>query len=155
MLAIFLQVKVSVVNYAGDSFCWSYATDTFYGNYSSDNVCGIFAGFEVVLSVTGMLMDLSVTIMQVTVSVAIMQLEVSAAHMQVTFSATNMWYFLQCIMHMTVSSNNFIFRSLTASLHKIDQKTFKSVISGLHFTTFVNILPKLRYFASRNDIQIG
>ena len=86
-----------------------------------------------VLSVTGMLVDLSVTIMQVTISVAIMQLEVSAAHIQVTVSATNMWmtifivvmqsllqlclwYFLQCIMYMTVSSNNFIFRSLTDSL---------------------------------------
>ena len=26
-------------------------------------------------------------------------------------------------------------------------------MSGLHFTTFVNILPKLRYFEGRNDIQ--
>ena len=25
----------------------------------------------------------------------------------------------------------------------------------MHFTTFVNILPKLRYFEGRNDIQIG
>ena len=81
-------MKASVVNSAGDSFCWNYATDTFYG---SDNVCCIFAVFVVVLSVTGMLGDLSVTIMQVTVSVAIMQLEVSAAHMKVTVSAVNMW----------------------------------------------------------------
>ena len=57
-------MKVSVVNSAGDSFCWNYATDTFYGNYTSDNVCCIFAGFEVVRSVTCMLVDLSVTIMQ-------------------------------------------------------------------------------------------
>ena len=43
---------------------------------------------------------------------------------------------------MTVSSNNFVFLSLTDSLfHKIDQKTFKGIISGLHLTTFVNILP--------------
>ena len=91
---------------------------SFYGNYASDNACWIFAGFEVVLSVTGMLVDLSVAIMQVTVSVAIMQLEVSVAHMQVTVSAKNMWMtiFLQCIMHMTVSTNNFIFCSLTDSL---------------------------------------
>ena len=34
-------------------------------------------------------------------------------------------------------------------------KTFKSVISSLHFTTFVNILPKLRYSEGRNDKQIG
>ena len=105
---------VSVVNSAGDTFCWNYAIDTFYGNYTSDYIYCIFAGFEVVFSVTGMLVDLSVT------------------------------------------SSNFIFRSLTDSLfHKIDQKTFKSVISGLHFTTFLNILPKLRYFEGRNDIKIG
>ena len=85
-----MQVKVSVVNSAGDSFCWNYVTDTFYGNCASDNVCCFFADFELLLSVTGILMDLSVTIMQVTVSVAIMQLKVSAAHMQVTVSAANM-----------------------------------------------------------------
>ena len=44
---------------------------------------------------------------------------------------------------------------MTASFHKIDQKTFKGIRSGLHFTTFVNILPKLQYFEGRNDIQIG
>ena len=60
LIVTFLQVKVSVVNSVGGSFCWNYATDTFYGNYASDNVCCIFAGFEVVLSVTGMLVDLSV-----------------------------------------------------------------------------------------------
>ena len=47
-------------------------------------------------SVIGTLVDLSVAIIQVTVSVAIMQLEVSIALMQVT-----------------ISSNNFIFLSLT------------------------------------------
>ena len=46
---------------------------------------------------------------------------------------------------------------MTASFHKIDQKIFKGIISGLHlhFTTFVNILPKLRYFDGESDIQIG
>ena len=82
-LPLFLLVKVSVVIYAGGSFCCNYATGLcIYGNYASDNVCCILAGFQVLLSVTGMLVDLSVTIMQVTVSVAVMQLEVSAAHMQ-------------------------------------------------------------------------
>ena len=42
-----------------------------------------------------------------------------------------------------------------SSFHKIDQKTFKGIIWGLHLTTFVNILLKLRYFEGRNDIQIG
>ena len=44
----FLQVKVSVVNSAGNSFCWNYATDTFNGNYACDKICCIYAGFEVV-----------------------------------------------------------------------------------------------------------
>ena len=109
-------MKVSVVNSTGRSFCWNYETHT------TDNVCCISAGFGVVLFVTRTLVALSVAIKQVTVSVVIMQLEVSGAHMQVTVSAANMWvtifivimqmesllqlcrwYFLQCIMHMTVS----------------------------------------------------
>ena len=91
-LVPFLQVKVSVVIFAGDSFCCSYATDlSIYVNYGSENVCCILAGFQVLLSVTGMLVDLSVTITQVTVSIAVMQLEVSAAHIQVTVPAANMW----------------------------------------------------------------
>ena len=44
---------------------------------------------------------------------------------------------------------------MTVSFHKIDQKTFKGIISGLHFTIFVNILPKLKYFEGRNDMQFG
>ena len=45
----FLQVKVSIVNSAGGSFCWNYATDTFYSNYAGTNVCCNYAGFEVLL----------------------------------------------------------------------------------------------------------
>ena len=86
-LAPFLQVKVSVVNSAGGSFCWNYATDAFYGSYASDNIYCIFAGFKVILPVY---VGGSVTIMQVTVPVAILQLEVLAAHMQVTISVGNM-----------------------------------------------------------------
>ena len=48
-LAPFLQVKVSVVNFAGGSFCWNYATDTFYSNYAGANVCCNYAGLEVLL----------------------------------------------------------------------------------------------------------
>ena len=39
---------------------------------------------------------------------------------------------------------------MTTSFHKIDQKTFKGIISGLHLNTFPNILPKLRDFEGRN-----
>ena len=53
-------------------------------------------------------------------------------------------------MQVTVLINNLIFLSLTASFHKIDHKTFKDIVSGLRFTTFVNILPKLRYFEGRS-----
>ena len=56
-------------------------------------------------------------------------------------------------MYLTASSSNFIF--LISIFHKIDQKTFKGIISSLHFTTLVNILPKLRYFVGRIYIQIG
>ena len=68
-------MKVSVVIFAGSSFCCNYATDLcIYGNYASGDACCILAGFEVLPSVTGMLVELSVTIIQVTVSVAVMQL---------------------------------------------------------------------------------
>ena len=154
-LAPFLQVEVSVVNSAGSSFCWNYATDTCYSNYTGANILqlcrfwGSIAVMLVVLSATIMLVDLFVAIMQVNVYVAIMLLEVSATFMQVKVSATNIlvslccnhsgeyllqsfrWYFLKCIMYMTisivimqmtvsvvamyvtVSSSSFIFLSLT------------------------------------------
>ena len=36
------EMKVSVINSAGGSFCFNYATDLcIYGNYASDNVCCI------------------------------------------------------------------------------------------------------------------
>ena len=80
--------------------------------------------------------------MQVTVSVAIMQLQVSAAHMQVTVSVANMWMTIFIvIMEMGVS----------ATIMPVILKA----LSGLYFTTFVNILPRIRFFEGRNDIQIG
>ena len=77
--------------------------------------------------------------MHMTVSIVIMEMTVSVA-----------------AMYATVSSKNFIFLSLTLTFHKIDQKTFKGIVSGLHFTTYVNTLPILRYFVSRrNPIKIS
>ena len=76
--------------------------------------------------------------MHITVSIVIMQVTVSVKPKKVT-----------------VSNNNFIFLSLTTCFHKIDQKIFKGIISGLYFTTFVNILPQLRYLEGRNCMQIG
>ena len=86
--------------------------------------------------------------MWVTVFIVIMQMGVSVTIMQVVFSAVHYAHDFQVTISYSVLK-------LTASLQKIDQKTFKSVISGLHFTTFVNILLKIRYFEGRNDIQIG
>ena len=79
-----------------------HTTDVFYSTYAVDNVCCNYPGLEVLLQLcrwyfdTVILVDLSVAIIQVTISVAIMQLEISIALMQVT-----------------ISSNNFIFLSLT------------------------------------------
>ena len=60
------------------------------------------------------------------------------------------WYFLQCIMHMTISivimqvvvsvvamyvtasSSKFIFLSLTSIFHKIDQKNEKHIKFAFH-----------------------
>ena len=53
---------------------------------------------------------------------------------------------------VTVSSNNFKFLSLTDSLFSLN---WSENMPGLDFTTFVNILPKLRYFECKNGIQIG
>ena len=41
----FLQVKVSVVNFAGGSFCWNYATGTFYSNDADANIRCNYAFF--------------------------------------------------------------------------------------------------------------
>ena len=44
---------------------------------------------------------------------------------------------------------------MTPTFHKTHRKIFKGIISSFHFTTSVNILPKLRYFKGRNYIQMG
>ena len=77
-----------------------------------------------------------------------MHMTLSIVIMQVTLSFIAIrWQFQETISYSVLR--------LTASFHKTDQKTFKSIISGLHFTTSVNILPKLRYFEGKNDLQIG
>ena len=59
------------------------------------------------------------------------------------------------VMYVPASSSNFILLSITDIFYKTDQKTFKDIISKLHSTTLVNILPKLRYFVGRIYLQIG
>ena len=89
-------------------------------------------------------MIIIIVFMQMEVTVAIMQLVLCTAHncfyckTQVTISAMS--------MKVTLSSNNVIFLSLTPTFHKMDRKTFKGIISDLHFANFVNILSNLRYF---------
>ena len=46
-LAPFLQVKVSVVNSAGGSFCWNHSAGSFYSNYASESnlhLCWFWGG---------------------------------------------------------------------------------------------------------------
>ena len=131
------------------------------------------------LEVPATLMQAKVSTVNVwmTIFIEIMQVGVSVGIMQVVFSAVHhahdyfiLYYILYIIlysmsivvmqvavsvvaMYVTASSSNFIFLSLTSIFHKIDQKTFKGIISSLHFTTLVNILPK--YFVGRIYIQIG
>ena len=113
-----------------------------------------------------MQLEVSAANMQVTIFIVIMQMVVSVAIMQVVFSAVH--YEDDCFRCNYAGDSFFYsyiddsfkqfhipFSDMTASFHKIDQKTFESIISGLHFTTLVKILPKLRYFESRNDKQIG
>ena len=79
-------MKVSVVNSAGGSFCWTYGTDTLYGNYAGDNICCIYPGFEEVLSVTGYVGGsyfLQMTLMQLTVSAANMGVTIFIVLMQI------------------------------------------------------------------------
>ena len=42
-----------------------------------------------------------------------------------------------------------------STFHQNDQKIVKDIVSDVHLTTFVNILPTLRYSEGRNYIQIG
>ena len=74
---------------------------------------------------------------------------ISIVVMQVTVSVV--------AMYVTVSSSNFTFLSLIPIFHKIDQKVSEGIrhYQNLHFTTLVNILPKLRYFVGRIYIKAG
>ena len=118
-------MKVSVVNSACGSFCWNDVTDAFYvailqviKSVAVIQVRGSIAIMQVVLSVIVMLVDLSVAIMQVTVSVAIIQLEVSAAFSTLHHAHDCFILIVQAAVSVMaikviVSSNNFIFLSLT------------------------------------------
>ena len=96
-------------------------------NYAGDCFCCSYAvkSFAALTQVT-----VSAENMWVTIFIAIMQVEVSVAIKEVAFSAVTY-------------------------VCKIDCKTFESNMSGLYFTTFVNILPELTYFNRRNYIKIS
>ena len=112
---------------------------------------------HVTVSAANIWVTIFIVIMQMGVSVAIMQVVFSAVHyahdcVYCNYAGDFPLYLCRSQFEVTIS---YSFLSLTASFHKIDQKTFKDIISVLHLTTFVNILPKLRYFEGRNFIQIG
>ena len=188
-LAPFLQVKISVLNSGGGSFCWNCAFDTiaimkvtsvaiiqvlrFYCNYSGGAFCYSYAGGYFCCNHAGDCFSCNCAVRRYAGD------NYAGDNFYCNYAGWGLccklcrWYFLQCIMHITVSivimqvtvsviamqetvsSNNFIFFSLAPTFQKIDQKTFKSIISDLHFTTVVNILPKLRYFEDRNYIKIS
>ena len=108
-----------------------------------------------------MLLSLSVAIMQVTVSVAIMPLEVSSAFMQMTVSVAKVWVTVFIVIMQVgvpvaiiqVVTILYSIYQLTPTFHKIDWEIFKGIISGLNFTTFVNVFPKLRHFKGRNLLK--
>ena len=77
-----------------------------------------------------MLVVLSATLMLVDFSVAIMQVTVSVE------------------LYIPYSNWHTLFIKLTRKY------LYKGIISGLYFTIFVNILPKLRYLVGRSYIQI-
>ena len=131
---------------------------------------------QVTVSVAIMHLEVSAALMQVKVSAAnmwviifivIMQLGVSNAIMQVVLSAVHYAHdCFNCNYAVNRSCYSYVgdsfkekFYNLSIADHqffkKIDRKTFKGIISDLHFTTFVDILPKLRYFKGRNHIQIS
>ena len=134
---------------------------------------------QVTVSVAIMQLEVSAAFMQVKVSAAnmqltifieIMQVGVSAAIMQVAFSRVHYAHDYFCCnyaggcFHCSPVCDSFSqqlyipfsnWHLTDIPFHKIDQKTFNSIISSLHLTTLVNILPKLRSFVSRIYIKIS
>ena len=79
-------------------------------------------------------------------------------HMTISIVIMQVTVFVVAI-YVKVSSSNFIFLSLTDThfFIKLTRKHQKAegITSNLHFTTLVNILPKLRYFEVRIYIKVG
>ena len=90
----FSQVVLSVTGMlvdlsvtVGDCFCCNYAVKGFCSTYTGNNSCNKYVDDNFYCNYAdGTLLQLC------------------------------WWYFLQCIIYMTVSCNNFIFRSLTDTL---------------------------------------
>ena len=98
-----------------------------------------------------------IEIMQVGVSVVIMLVVYSAVHYAHDYFYCNYTGGRFCCSYLCEFqvATLYSFFQLTLTFHKIGKETFKGIMSSLHFTTFVNILPKLRYFVGRNHIQAG
>ena len=133
-LAPFLQVKVSVVSSAGDSFCWNYATDTLWQLCKWQRLlhfCRFWGGTFCYWYVGGFLLNYAGNSFCHNYAVrGFCSTYVGNSfcnkyvydNFYCNYADETLWYnyaggiFLHCIMHMTVSGNNFIFRSLTDSL---------------------------------------
>ena len=137
-----IQVLRCYCNYAGGTFCYSYVGGSFCCNYAVSSFCISYEGGSFCNKYVGDTFYCNYA------GEGLLQL--------------CRWYFLQCIRHMTVSivimqvtvlviamlvtvsSNNFIFLSLTPTFHKIDWKKL-TALHQVSISSLVNILPKLRY----------
>ena len=134
-------------NHAGDCFCCNYAVRSFCSTYAGDSLCSKYVGDNFYCNYAGE--SLCWKLCRSYFLQCIICMTVFIVILQGTHSVV-------LAMEVVVSSSNFIFLSLTDTrFSKIDLKTFEGIILGLHFTTFVNILPKLRHVESRYYIQIG
>ena len=101
------------------------------------------------VSATLMQVKISAAYIWVTIFIEIMQVGVSVTIIQVVLSTVHLcthdyFYCNYADDCMTASSSNFILFSLTSIFHKIDQKTFKGIVSSLYFTTLINIPSKIK-----------
>ena len=172
-LAPFLQVKVSAVSPAGDSFCWKYATDTFYSiasNYIGATICCNCACFELLLQLCRRLFLFQRNFCKIYAGESFCN-KYMGNNFLWNYPCGSLfqswrWYFQQCIKHMIISivimqatvsviavcdsSKSqlyyfFLWYPIFITFTRKHQKV-EDIKSNLNFATLVNIPPKLRYF---------
>ena len=114
-----MQILRLYCNYVDSDFCFSYVGGSFCCNHACDCFC---CNYELQVSATLMQVTVSASNMWVTIFIVFMQVGVSVAFTQVVLSAMHICFY--CRMHVTVSvitmlvtlsSNSFLFLSLTGT----------------------------------------